>query len=990
MQINDILLKYNDYIKKTNNVYTVKNDTLEYNLVELENKLKIFFIQDTEATNSSAHMFVDVGSNRDYYTINNKTFKILGLAHFLEHMLFMGSDLYPGGSFFQKTLEENGGETNAYTSSDSTNYYFSVRAGKFSKLLEIFSRFFVKPLFETKYVKKEVSAVDSEHKKNISSDMWRHNDIFRKFILNPEFNKFSTGDKSTLVIVTDEDVNELRKRLLEFYELFYSSDNMVVFISHNKIDTAFIDYVKTIFKHVPLRNHQISPIPSLGRASYREFKDSYEMIYVKSIKKENSIDLNWFVESNGRYVNNIRIDSFDIMANILGHEGHKSLYSLLMNDGYINNLSVGMRNQYNENSAFNIHINLTEKGYIHRDDIIYIVCQYIDNLSNSNVIETFYDEDRKNTLISTIDYIGRDGMAIAEMLSYIYDTTKMDLKYGLIRHLALDNIEIIGDHFTKTLKSLTLNRLKIIVSSYLKIPVKKAEKYYGTKYSINVVPIDNNKILKYAKINGKNYIPDRNVYLPDSLVVINPLSKSDNNYDNYDKHIKYIKLQDEGQCYVKSKNNFKTYKSIIDLSFELDHLNRSKKDNIISYLLIMLYSAYIYDIKNPDIYSMGMGNYVFGQSIYHNTYQINISGYPDKIIEIFEIILKWMLVDDDSVKIDEKIYERLYTRYYNIIHNSRYQEPFRKILDLHKILNPNVITDDDKMEFIDMFNLEAMKSNESEINFNNFRKKAIVVISTAVKGSMKGMFGGSIKIEDCKKIIKLLESYLTFVDRRDHRENLIDFERNTKEQKIINIKSMNPHEVNTAVLYCIFLSKSCQSNKNNDWIIPNCYNSLIRMFVNESFVSHMRTENEMGYIVFSTLLNVNYSTELEKNYFLGFIIQRDNRETHLDINQIIKSYIDEIMYPNFLKLSDDKFESMRQGVLNVVSEKYHNVFEELDYSFSTILSKKYVDSDIESFDKQEKMIKALKSITKNGMIEYFKKIYQNNYRVCISITPNDD
>lgn len=47
-----------------------------------------------------------------------------GLAHFLEHMLFMGSEKYPDISLFHGLIAKYQGGTNAYTSPDETNYYF--------------------------------------------------------------------------------------------------------------------------------------------------------------------------------------------------------------------------------------------------------------------------------------------------------------------------------------------------------------------------------------------------------------------------------------------------------------------------------------------------------------------------------------------------------------------------------------------------------------------------------------------------------------------------------------------------------------------------------------------------------------------------------------------------------------------------------------------------------------------------------------------------
>ena len=64
------------------------NDEREYQVIELPNKLKILFISDPKAEKAACSVSVGVGSLRDGE-------RSLGLAHFLEHMLFMGSRKYP-------------------------------------------------------------------------------------------------------------------------------------------------------------------------------------------------------------------------------------------------------------------------------------------------------------------------------------------------------------------------------------------------------------------------------------------------------------------------------------------------------------------------------------------------------------------------------------------------------------------------------------------------------------------------------------------------------------------------------------------------------------------------------------------------------------------------------------------------------------------------------------------------------------------------------
>lgn len=49
-----------------------------------------------------------------------------GLAHFCEHMLFLGTKKYPEENEYAKYLTQHGGASNAYTATDYTCYFFDV------------------------------------------------------------------------------------------------------------------------------------------------------------------------------------------------------------------------------------------------------------------------------------------------------------------------------------------------------------------------------------------------------------------------------------------------------------------------------------------------------------------------------------------------------------------------------------------------------------------------------------------------------------------------------------------------------------------------------------------------------------------------------------------------------------------------------------------------------------------------------------------------
>jgi secreted Zn-dependent insulinase-like peptidase len=63
-------------------------------------------------------------------------FELPGLAHFCEHMLFLGTEKYPEESGFDKHVREHAGMANAYTDKDITNYYFDVAPDCFDSTLD--------------------------------------------------------------------------------------------------------------------------------------------------------------------------------------------------------------------------------------------------------------------------------------------------------------------------------------------------------------------------------------------------------------------------------------------------------------------------------------------------------------------------------------------------------------------------------------------------------------------------------------------------------------------------------------------------------------------------------------------------------------------------------------------------------------------------------------------------------------------------------------
>ena len=153
-----------------------------------------------------------------------------GLAHFLEHMLFLGTEKFPVENAYSAFLNEHGGHSNAYTSQKETVYYFDVQKEHLNETLDMFASFFSCPLFLDTCTDREMNAVDSENSKNLQNDTWRLFQLLKsKCDQSHPFSNFSTGNLETLSLKPkkgEEDKHVTRELMLKFYKENYSANLM--------------------------------------------------------------------------------------------------------------------------------------------------------------------------------------------------------------------------------------------------------------------------------------------------------------------------------------------------------------------------------------------------------------------------------------------------------------------------------------------------------------------------------------------------------------------------------------------------------------------------------------------------------------------------------------------------------------------------------------------------------------------------------------------
>jgi insulysin len=169
-----------------------------------------------------------------------------GLAHFTEHMLFLGTEKYPGPTSFDEFISSHGGSSNAFTDSERTVYYNAIDTDAFVEGFSRFIEFFTRPLFNETYIEKEVKAVDSEHDMHINDPNWRLFSVVSSLALPPN-NHYSTGDSSTLL---GRGVDELEKAVRTYFANNYCFNRLSIAIVSPLAVSDQVEAVRDVFSGI--------------------------------------------------------------------------------------------------------------------------------------------------------------------------------------------------------------------------------------------------------------------------------------------------------------------------------------------------------------------------------------------------------------------------------------------------------------------------------------------------------------------------------------------------------------------------------------------------------------------------------------------------------------------------------------------------------------------------------------------------------------------
>ncbi|MDA0339786.1 MAG: pitrilysin family protein [Proteobacteria bacterium] len=206
----------------------------------LENGLHLVVIEDHRAPIVTHMAWYRVGAIDEY---SGKT----GLAHFLEHLMFKGTEKVPAGAF-SKTVARNGGRDNAFTSSDYTAYYQLVAADKLPLVMEMEADRMNGLVIAEGEVLQERDVVIEERRSRVENSpiaLFREQMDAAQFLAHPY---------RVPVIGWMHDIETLtRDDALGFYRIHYAPNNAVVIVVGDVNPDAVRDLAEQTYGALPAK-----------------------------------------------------------------------------------------------------------------------------------------------------------------------------------------------------------------------------------------------------------------------------------------------------------------------------------------------------------------------------------------------------------------------------------------------------------------------------------------------------------------------------------------------------------------------------------------------------------------------------------------------------------------------------------------------------------------------------------------------------------------
>ena len=867
-----------------NNIIQSPNDQREYRSLVLENGLQVILVSDSEADKAAASLAVNVGSGND--PVGRQ-----GLAHFLEHMLFLGTEPYPDPGEYQDFISKHGGNHNAFTAHDVTNYFFEIENDALADALDRFAPFFISPTFDSEYIEREKNAVNAEYTSK-SKDDGRRIYSAEKQAMNPvhPYAKFATGSLKTL---EDRPDSLIRDELLAFYQQHYSAKKMTLALIGNYDLDTLEQWTKDRFSAIPIGK----PVAETTRPSLYQQNQLPLDLQIEPIKELRQLKLTFpMPESLSQY----QYKPLQIINHLLGHEGEGSLLALFKKRGWAEGLSAGQGVSTPWESTLSVNVQLTMIGLYRIDEITAAVFAYIElvksGLQDPQFIQRMYNEQHQLAELAFANQekskAGHYAVRLANNLRHLEPSQVI---YGDYQWLT-PNPKILRPY----LNQLTANNLvRVLIAP--EVETNTQDIWYDTKMMLRPAVIKTETATKEpilrAEYQAQLFLPAENPFIPDSFSLTDAKAQA----------VPETLIDQQGlRLWYYPEQEFRLPKAKVFINLHNQDVADNAKDRIIAQLFSHsvneLISSYTYPAYvaglNYQLHASGRG------------LELSMSGYHDKLHVLLEKIVETM-ASLTAENVSEEEFDRYKAQLKRRLENQLKAKPYeRTISELRRWLrNPSF----SQLELIAALDTVTL----ADILAFNSRLKQSLYVDSYVHGTLEP--------EAAKSISDVLKQAYQPSGERIAPAKISkvpnSFEENKSNQYLLSIEQQHPDSAASLYIQGQQFEKMTSDK-------ARAHYALLAQIISAPYYQWLRTEKKLGYIVSASPFPQNAVPGLI------FIVQSPTADSNAIMNET------ELFFSDFTQqladLTLEEFEDHKQGLISRLVSKKKNMAEKVGHFWHNI------------------------------------------------------
>ena len=226
--------------------------------ISLKNGLRVLTVPMKNAKSVTVLILVGTGSKYETKDIN-------GISHFLEHMFFKGTKKRPNTLKISETLDEIGGQYNAFTSKEITGFWAKVDKRHTEVALDWISDMFLNSKFEEKEIEREKGVVIEELNMYLDTPTVYVSELFEELLY---------GDQPAGWRIVGEKENILaynKEKLIDYYKNHYSTQNTVICVAGDVSQKQIEDKIKKYFGKASLHKAE-------SKIAVKEFQEKPKIL----------------------------------------------------------------------------------------------------------------------------------------------------------------------------------------------------------------------------------------------------------------------------------------------------------------------------------------------------------------------------------------------------------------------------------------------------------------------------------------------------------------------------------------------------------------------------------------------------------------------------------------------------------------------------------------------------------------------------------------